>query len=223
MINSDNRKLTIAGWLQKNDLASYSIPLKLQKFIFFYECACKFKGYSYDFSNLKGYKNGPVFSPVWGDYTKERNEFDIAACEQYEINQKTYIFSEIVQKIDFLVKTCNEIELSRLTHTMNIWKCKRHRIMSNEYQVPLSEDDFNSDDKKLIGSILSTYSEEMIKNSKVIQVRDTIFLLSKNDANNLSPEQWDTLQELANSKDLDLENPVYISMDPEKKGRLLVD
>ena len=31
----------------------------------------------------------------------------------------------------------------------------------------------------------------------------------------------DTLQDLANEESLD--NPVYVSIDPEKKGRLLID
>ena len=194
MINSNIRKLTIAGWLRENDYASYDEPMKIQKFIFFYECACNTRGYDYDFSSLKGYKNGPVFSPVWGDYTKERDEFYIAANNQYKINQEKYIIPEIIQKIDFFIKTCNSIELSNLTHTMNIWKCKKDRILAGEREVPLSSVDFNLKDKEMVDKILSAYSEEMIKDSKVIQYGNTIFVLSNNDANSLSPEQMDTLQ-----------------------------
>ena len=73
MINSDDRKLELSGWLMENDEDSYNDPLKLQKFLFFYESFSKANGKPADFDYLRGYKNGPVFSSVYGDYTKERN------------------------------------------------------------------------------------------------------------------------------------------------------
>jgi len=105
---------------------------------------------------------------------------------------------------------------------MNIWKNKKDRILNGEYQVPLDDKDFSSSDRQLIKNILSVYPLDMIKNSKVIQIKDKIFIFSKKDANSLKPYQMDTLHELADVKDL--KNPVYISIDrDEKKGRLLVD
>lgn len=221
MINSEDRKLVLSGWLKNNDITSYNISLKLQKFIFFYECACKVKNKKYSFAGLKGYKKGPVFSAVWGDYTKDRDEFNKAADDQYKKNRTKIIDSEIVKKIDFFIKTCNEEELSGITHTMNIWKSKKDRILSDEPQVPLDDADFNSNDENLIKNILSIYPLEMINKSKTIQISNTIFILSKEDSSNLTPTQMDTLQELANEESLD--NPVYVSIDPEKKGRLLID
>lgn len=221
MINSEERKLVLSGWLKNNDITSYNISLKLQKFIFFYECACKIQNKEYSFRNLKGYKNGPVFSAVWGDYTKDREEFNKAADEQYQKSGKKLIDYETVKKIDFFIKTCNEEELSGITHTMNIWKSKEDRILSNEPQVPLDDDDFDSNDEDLIKNILSIYPLEMINKSEIVPISDTIFILSKEDLSNLTPAQMDTLQELANKESL--ENPVYVSIDPEKKGRLLID
>ncbi|MDF7639208.1 hypothetical protein PT285_07315 [Lactobacillus sp. ESL0791] len=94
--------------------------------------------------------------------------------------------------------------------------------MANEYQVPLDDEDFNSSDAQLINNILSIYPIKMINNSKVISIKDKIFILSKKDADAMSPQQMDTLQELADIQEL--ENPVHISIDNEdKKGRLLVD
>ena len=43
----------------------------------FYENFAKTFGEQPDFSHLRGYKKGPVFSNVWGDYTKERASFDV--------------------------------------------------------------------------------------------------------------------------------------------------
>ena len=69
MIYSNERKLYLSGWLKNNDNTSYETPLKLQKFLLFYEAFTKVSGETPDFSHLRGYKKGPVFSNVWGDYT----------------------------------------------------------------------------------------------------------------------------------------------------------
>lgn len=76
MIISNNRKQYLSGWLKNNYYSAYETPIKLQKFLFFYESFSKVRDQIVDFSYLKGYKKGPVFSQVWGDYTKERDEFD---------------------------------------------------------------------------------------------------------------------------------------------------
>ena len=41
-----------------------------------------------DFTYLKGYQKGPVFSVVWGDYTKDRNQFNSLARSTYMKNKK---------------------------------------------------------------------------------------------------------------------------------------
>lgn len=221
MIYSNSRKLALSGWLRDHDFVSYATPLKLQKFLFFYESAAKVIGKDYDFSKLRGYKNGPVFSQVWGDYTKERTSFDLEADNEYRSFGSKYIDYSLASKIAFFIKTCTEDELSGITHSMNIWNCKRDRIQAGEYQVDLDEDDFSNDDASLIKNILTTYSEDTIKNSSVIQIKNKIFLLSKKDSQELTPIQMDTLHSLADEESL--ENPVYISIDNENNGRLLVD
>lgn len=217
MIYSDERKLTISGWLKKYDHISYEIPLKLQKFLFFYESASKVYGNEYDFRKLRGYKNGPVFSQVWGDYTKERPLFDEKVTISYDEKKSEFIDPVLANKIDFFIKTCTEEELSGITHSMNIWKSKSGRILSGEYQVDLEEKDFTDEDTELIKNIVSAYSEDFISSSEVLPIKDKIFILPKNYA--ISPTQMDVLQELANESSL--ENPVYVTMD--KTGRLLVD
>lgn len=76
MIYSNERKLSLSGWLRENNNKSYETPLKLQKFLLFYEAFTKVAGEEPDFSHLRGYNRGPVFSTVWGDYTKERSSFN---------------------------------------------------------------------------------------------------------------------------------------------------
>lgn len=76
MIHTDTRKLQLAGWLKEHGNVEYQSPLKLQKFLLLYEAFAKVDKGDGDFSHLKGYKRGPVFSQTWGDYTYERTAFD---------------------------------------------------------------------------------------------------------------------------------------------------
>ncbi|MDR1531644.1 MAG: hypothetical protein LBS62_05585, partial [Clostridiales bacterium] len=65
MANSSERKQALVGWFYNN--AGFSTNIRLQKFLFFYECFSKIDGDTYELEDLKGYKNGPVFSGVFGD------------------------------------------------------------------------------------------------------------------------------------------------------------
>ena len=94
MVNSNARKLCLSGWLMNNGFHEYNSPLKLQKFLLFYESFTKIEGEKADFSSLKGYKCGPVFSNVWEDYTKERASFDDAAKKNIYLKILLLILSE---------------------------------------------------------------------------------------------------------------------------------
>ena len=218
MIYSNARKLCLSGWLKKYHEVEYNTPLKLQKFLLLYEAFTKVSGETPDFSHLRGYKKGPVFSNVWGDYTKERIEFNIAAAEAYD-KEKNAINTSRAKKCAFVVSTMTENELSDLTHQMNLWKSKEKRIMSGEYQVDLNECDFNSDDEKMIRLLDSMYSEAMIDDSHIINLDKNYFVFHKNDISKLTEEHFDIL--LALTEQNYLQNPVYVDVDEE--GRLLID
>ncbi len=218
MIYSNRRKLCLSGWLKENDNASYETPLKLQKFLLFYEAFTKVSGEKPDFNHLKGYKRGPVFSNVWGDYTKERSSFNLAAQKAFMSNSEM-IDIKRAEKCAFMVSTMTEKELSDLTHQMNLWKCKEERIMQGEYQVDLSEEDFNSDDEKLIRILDAMYPSSMVENSKVVCLDRKCFVFTKVDAQRLTGEHFDILLTLAENEEL--HNPVFVDIDDE--GRLIVD
>lgn len=218
MINSNKRKLCLSGWLMNNNQHAYNTPLKLQKFLLLYESFSKVAGEAPDFSHLKGYKRGPVFSHVWGDYTKERNDFDTQADLSY-IQNPCSINIARAQKSAFIVSTLSEKELSDLTHKMNLWKAKEKRIMSGEYQVALSEEDFNEDDCHLIKLLDLMYPIEMVDSSSIIHLNNNYFVFNKADAAKLTEEHFDTLSILTETETL--HNPVYVELDNE--GRLLID
>lgn len=218
MIYSNERKLSLSGWLKENNNTSYDVPLKLQKFLLFYEALTKVSGEKHDFSYLRGYKKGPVFSNVWGDYTKERAEFNMAAQRAYDKNTE-YINVDRAEKCAFIVSTMTEEELSDLTHQMNLWKSKKDRIMSGEYQVDLDESDFNYNDEKLINALDAMYSTKMVKNSKIIMLDKKYFVFSKSDSKLLTEKHFDIMLTLAENEEL--HNPVFVDIDEE--GRLLID
>lgn len=218
MINSDGRKLSLSGWLKQNYENEYNTPLKLQKFLLFYESFSKVDGEEPEFEHLKGYKRGPVFSQVWGDYTKEREAFNLAA-EESLASGRFQINEDRAKKSAFVVSTLSEAELSDLTHNMNLWNAKKERILSGEYQVALEEKDFNEADFDLIRSLEEMYPIELIDNSSVISLDNHYFVFRNEDRVNLTEAHFDLLETLANTEKL--HNPIYVELDEE--GRLLVD
>ena len=219
MINSNVRKLCLSGWLKNNYYTAYEAPLKLQKFLLLYESFAKVNGEITDFKYLKGYQRGPVFSQVWGDYTKERQCFDNAADDAYKNHYQEEVNDELVKKSAFLVRILSEKELSELSHKMNIWKVKESRIMNGEHQVSLSEDDFNEDDEKMINLLNSMYPISLIEESEVISINNYYFIIKKTDIPKLTATHYDVLSSLTDTEEL--MNPVYVDIDEE--GRLIVD
>lgn len=218
MIFSNKRKLCLSGWLQKNNRNEYNTPLKLQKFLLLYESFSKVSGEAPDFGHLRGYKRGPVFSNVWGDYTKEREAFDKVSNEAYASG--VIEMDEVrAKKSAFIVSVLSESELSELTHTMNLWKAKEKRIMAGEYQVDLDENDFNENDSEIISMLDRMYPIQLIENSKVIEIDNHYFIFKKNDMQKLTEQHFDTLSGL--SENGELFNPIYVDIDEE--GRLVID
>lgn len=218
MIYSNERKLCLSGWLKQHHEREYNNPLKLQKYLLLYEAFSKVAGEDPDFTHLRGYKRGPVFSNVWGDYTKERASFDVAAELSYK-NKKAFMDEARAQKSGFMTATLSERELSELTHKMNLWKSKEDRIMSGERQVPLSEKDFNAEDVRLITLLDLMYPITMVESSDVISINNVYFVFDKRNIPKLTEEHFDTLSVLTDEEEL--HNPVYVDIDEE--GRLIID
>lgn len=206
MIYSNQRKLALSGWLRANHIEEYDNPFMLQKYLLFYECFSKVAGDKADFEYLRGYERGPVFSQVWGDYTKERREFDQKAEEAYR--SEVYDINEIrAKRSGFMTEILTEQELSELTHTMNLWKSQSDRIRNGERQVTLYESDFNEGDRQMISTFVIMYPDEMIDDAYPIKVGQKRFIFHKNDVSRLTEQHRDMLSELAERNDL--YNPVY--------------
>lgn len=218
MLYSNNRKLTLSGWLQKNNVSSYCSPLRLQKFLFFYEIFSKAANDAPDFARLKGYKRGPVFSSVWGDYTKDRKEFDKTTLETYSSGLEK-VNEMRAKRAGFIVSSLSENELSELTHKFNIWNSKSSRIMAGEQQVELSEKDFNDADLSIARMLEEMYPDDMLHDSIIIPIDEKYFIFSKKTAKQLTEQHMDTLSALAMQNNL--HNPIFVEVD--KTGGLCVD
>ena len=70
MIISNNRKQYLSGWLKNNYYSAYETPIKLQKFLFFYESFSKVRDQIVDFSYLKGYKKD-LYLVRYGEITQK--------------------------------------------------------------------------------------------------------------------------------------------------------
>lgn len=218
MIYSSKRKLMLSGWLMKHNPESYGSSLKHQKFLFFYEAVSKTNGKEYEFTHLCGYKNGPVFNKVLGDYTHERALFDEQAEETYEKRQDK-VDNSIAELCSFVTAILNESDLSLFTHKFNIWKSREAEIQDRTKNIYLEDEDFNEADKDMIRSLQSMYPSDFIRNSAVISISGKNFLFSRDDVKKLKVSDYDTLCELSDNEELI--NPVYVNIGP--KGVLEVD
>ena len=218
MIYSDERKLSLSGWLRTNAFQEYCAPFKLQKFLFFYEASALADNLPFDFSHLSGYQRGPVFNNVWRDYTKERPEFDSASIRAFSMYPE-YTNEERAKKVAFIVKILSEAELSELTHHMNIWRAKKDRIMNGKLQVTLEEKDFNDADRILVQQLINRYPLSLIDDSDVIKLNNKYFVFSKSDIPKLEEQHYNVLAMLSEKEEL--HNPVFVEVDDG--GRLIVD
>lgn len=218
MIYSNNRKLNLSGWLFNNNRSAFDSPLKLQKFVLLYELFSYIEEDESDFNNLRGWKRGPVYSSLWGDYTKERPEF-VDKCNEVYREKRLEINEDRAQLSSFITSILNEKELSDLTHRLNLWHSKQDRILSGERNVNLNIHDFNDDDVKLIETLRYMYPKELIKNSINFKISDYNFVISQQDYNRLTEEHMDVLLEVAIRGGL--HNPVYLDID--ENGVISID
>lgn len=218
MIHSNERKLCLSGWLKHNYQKEYDTPLKLQKFLLFYEAFSKVSGEKTDFSHLRGYERGPVFSDVWGDYTKEREAFNRAVEASFSAAGQD-IDENRARKSAFVVRILSEQELSDFTHHLNLWKCKEERIQRGEYQVDLEESDFNEDDYELIHTLELMYPDDMVKHSVVKDIGEHHFIIPEGEIPRLTEEHIIALHTMCEKEEL--HNPIYVDID--EGGRLIVD
>lgn len=220
MLYSSDRKKTLGGWLKKHHEREFSSPIKFQKFLFFYETLSILEKDKYELNKLRGWKQGPVFSDVWGDYNYRNEEFVKDAKKTYSNNKKK-INNDRAELSSFLVSIMTTSELSDLTHEFNIWKAKENEINSNNNKknILLHIKDFNKHDTEMLLTLKKAYPINYINSVKIREESGKIFILKKSDIEKLNENSEYAF--LALSKENSLKNPAYVSVSDE--GVLLVD
>lgn len=215
---SDEDKFIKAAWLEQESEGSFT-PLQLQKFLFFYEMFSKTKGESYNIKSLCAYSNGPVFSNVYGDYLHDRTSF----LERIkEITDFSSLSEEISRVSRLVIDSMTERELSNLTHNFDLWSVHEPEIKSGGRQIPISDCEITESDEKQLELLYNYYLKLDELGYKSIKIADKVFMVSKENAEDIKREHSETLDAL--SRKDDLINPVFIDVDTIN-GRevLLVD
>lgn len=215
MIWSNDRRKELISWLMTNGKKEFYSALKTQKFLFFFESFSKLKGYDPDFSKLKAYKNGPVFSDLYGDYKYRFDELVDVVTQVTPIS----IDESLAKKAHFLTKIMDNGELSELTHQFDIWSIHEDDIQKGLAQIEMKESDFSASDWQLTNELFDMYDNTIIENSEVLVIGNKHFLFSKNDFRKLNEEQKNTLELI--SLEESLINPVYVEIGSE--GELIID
>lgn len=219
MIYSNPRKKALSGWFFKHSNEIGGKRLRLQKFLFFYEMFSKLENDAPDFHRLRGYVNGPVFSPVLGDYNNEPSMFVNESIRTYEDHDFT-IDIDRAKLSAFLVNIMNENELSDFTHSFNIWAAKQYEIeIQGIMQQDLYESDISSEDLEKLNTLKKMYPLELINEYSILEYPNKRFLISREEQEFLKEEHSEVLVNLDLNETL--HNPVFLEIDEE--GVLLVD
>jgi len=207
-----DRKKALIGWVSrkaKND-GIFLPSLRLQKFLFFYECFSKVEGDEFSFENLKGYRRGPVFGDVYREIKYSTDTFLTSVNKSgYPVNE------DRAERALFLVRILGS-DLSGFTHTLNIWKVKEDEIMRGSYQLPLSVSDFSKEDAAVFEDLLMLYPTEYINGVNVVEVNGKAFLFPREYA--FKEEYYDALYEA--SVDKEFCSPVYVEI---SEGELILE
>lgn len=215
MIWTNERRKELIAWLIKNGPKEYYSALKTQKFLFFFESFSKVNDQDYDFSKLKAYKNGPVFSEVYGDYKYNFEEL----TEESSKMSTAKVDITTAKKAHFITQIMNNDELSILTHQFDMWKTHEKKIEEGVLHIEMLEKDFTYSDCELAKELFELYDISVVEGSEILVVGDKHFLLNKDDFSNLTEIQKSTLEMIALEENLT--NPVYVEIGDE--GDLIID
>lgn len=206
------RKWALINWSRKETkIESIFMPhIRLQKFLFFYECFSKVESDEFSFENLKGYKRGPVFSDVFGE-----NKYNQEAFFSY-VYQGDYFINESRAKRALFLTQILGVNLSKFTHDLDIWKSKKNEIMRGDYQVSLFSSDFSESDSKIFLDLESMYSSEFIDSVKVFEANGKAFLFPKK--YKFEDKYYDVIFEA--SIDEDFHSPIYMDV---TNGEIIID
>ncbi|MBU7228971.1 type II toxin-antitoxin system antitoxin SocA domain-containing protein [Staphylococcus pseudintermedius] len=213
-IYSEEIKLKKLKWLKINGYLESMSPLQIQKFLFFSEMFNLVTNEDYTLHKLKAYKNGPVFSDVYGDITYRKSEL-LTNLDTIDMKYNS-TQEENLNKALFITNTQTDKDLSDITHNLDLWYSKIDLINQNVQHISITDKDITDKDKKSITNFREYAS--YLSDYQIIKIKDKIFLINNNDIDKLEDRMLQTMEMV--SDDDNLVNPVYVDIED---GVLLID
>ncbi|WP_406615553.1 hypothetical protein ACJA25_00175 [Mycoplasmopsis hyopharyngis] len=215
--NTKDRRLKIIKYLYEWSPEILEQVTKLHKCLFLYEMFQLIDKKDFNLGYLKAYKNGPVFSDVFGDFTynNENDNFKKHLINKnFKDNEAINIDESNLRKALFIVKTCTPTEISNVTHHLDAWK---NTFKEDKEQIAILKKDITDHDieiLKLIKNSALEYNEDLI----IKNVQNKFFIFQKDIK--LNGKIWEKIEKLATCDDLI--NPIYV-LGIDEEGDLIID
>lgn len=220
VLYSDEDKFIKLAWLYRRSNTTFS-SLQIQKFLFFYEMFSKINDEEYNIKSLQAWANGPVFSNVYGDYVYDRPTL-IEKIENITDDALSVVCDKTASMCQLVIESMTENELSDFTHNFDLWKTHKPEIDEGVKQIPIVNEDISEKDLFIMKELYNYYEKLYDLGYKSIRIADKVFMVSEENADDITGEHAETLDTLSR-KDY-LENPVFLDIDRVNgKEVLLVD
>lgn len=157
------------------------LGLKKQKFLFFYNLMAKESGEPYTLSNLKAFKQGPVYYDIYS-YIKQNNNKHL---ERESITPQSYP-EDIINAALTLIEMESPSSLSDITHQLDLWiknydSNYNEEIIKNEFKYEsnnIYHNDITEKDYMIIRT-LKEFSLNIYRNYNLEKIRGKVFAIEK--------------------------------------------
>lgn len=165
--------LTEMQWLYNNSEDINEISgLKQQKFLLFYNLFLLAKKKEANFTSLKAWTNGPVYTQVHSAI-----KYHYTYKELFQYIEEDYSIDDVLAHITkFIVELLSDEEISNLTHDFDFWK---NAIGKEDSKIEIK--DISINDLKKINNIINNCDLEFIMNHKVISSPQAKIIVKKED------------------------------------------
>lgn len=184
------QQFTLAGWLQQHNPQNFKQPSTLHIFLFLYQCMMPHP----HFNQIQYHNQLPIFPAMQAMQQHHPRKFT-QQCHTAFMQASNQICQQQTKLINFFMQTCTPTELTQIIRQMDI--CQQHTQLSTR-------------DQMLIQTIQNLYPVTMIDQSQIIHLNQKIFIISKQDYQQLTPQHQHTIHVL--SQDPQLANPIHLML-----------
>ncbi len=219
---STGEKVNIMRWFYDHHMTianDHENHVKLQKGLVFYELFSRLNSKRHDLSRMELYKEGPVFTQVYGDVHYRiddlKNRIDSSSLNEEKINdveaKKSLVLSSVY----------SADELSEMSHQFDFYRNNYHEHKSDgDDSVMFKETMITRDDDVRLHHLFDMIDEKLLLENTIWSSNGMYFVINK--SIKVLPNEFEKLENIAlKNADLDnkdpyfLSNPVYVSRDQD--------